>query len=349
MTRASVDRAIMRLQTARMDNERTSSTPRAVGRGAQGRERPLGRRAPAYIFRQRRRRAAALAAIALVSVMSLVAGIAVGSSPGSPVKPQLLATGGPAGFFARIHALAGGGSDSFQARELAAENAAINRTLAYTPFVRIAGSRRREIALTFDDGPGPYTPAILAALALAHAPATFFEVGFMLRWFHASTSAMVANGDPIGDHTELHRPMSTLSLGDQRNELLDQAAVISQAGAPFPRLFRPPYGVYNANTLGLLHKYGMLMVMWTVDSGDYLRPGVESIVQTVVAGARPGAIILMHDAGGDRQETVAALPEIIKALRARGYRLVTVPRLLLDDPPPRDQELPASVLHGGVG
>jgi peptidoglycan/xylan/chitin deacetylase (PgdA/CDA1 family) len=280
-----------------------------------------------------------LAAIALLSVMSLVAGIAVGSSHGSRVKRQVLSAAAPAGFFARIHALAGNGSDSFQARQLAAENAAINHTLAYTPFVRTAGSQKREIALTFDDGPGPYTPGILAALARAHAPATFFEVGFMLRWFHASTSAIVARGDSIGDHTELHRPMSALSLGDQRNELLDQAAVMSQAGAPFPRLFRPPYGVYNANTLALLHKYGMLMVMWTVDSQDYLRPGVAAIVRTVLTGARPGAIILMHDAGGDRQQTLDALPRIIKQLRARGYRLVTVPRLLLDNPAPRDQEV----------
>lgn len=330
-----------------MDNERTSSAPRGVGTGDQGPGGSRGPSVPDYIFRQRRRRAAALAAIALVSVMSMVAGIAVGSSHGTRVKRQLLASAGPAGFFARIHALAGDGTDSFQTRELAAENAAINHTLAYTPFVRIAGSQKREIALTFDDGPGPYTPAILAALARAHAPATFFEVGFMLRWFHASTSAIVARGDPIGDHTELHQPMSALSRADQRSELLDQAAVISQAGAPFPRLFRPPYGVYNANTLALLHKYGMLMVMWTVDSGDYLRPGVSSIVDTVVAGAQPGAIILLHDAGGDRQETVDALPLIIRALRARGYRLVTVPRLLLDDPPPRDQDVVPSSSLGG--
>jgi peptidoglycan/xylan/chitin deacetylase (PgdA/CDA1 family) len=289
-------------------------------------------------LRRRRRRAAAGVLIALLAVMSLVAGIAVGSGHGGSAKPQRLASTAPAGFFARIHALAGDGRDSFVARQLSAENAAINRTLAYTPFVRIAGSQKREIALTFDDGPGPYTPAILAALARAHAPGTFFEVGFMLRWFHASTSALVARGDPIGDHTELHRAMSQLSNTDQRNALLDQAAVISQYGAPFPRLFRPPYGVYNADTLALLHKYGMLMVMWTVDSHDYERPGVANIVRTVIAGARPGAIILMHDAGGDRQETVDALPKIIRGLRARRYRLVSVPRLLLDDPSPHDQE-----------
>jgi peptidoglycan/xylan/chitin deacetylase (PgdA/CDA1 family) len=321
-----------------MYDETTSSTSRqgaAEARGANPLARPT---ATSAVFR-RRRRAAATAIVALLAVMSLVAGIAVGSNHGGAASKPTLAASVPTGFFARIGDLAGSGRGSFEARELAAENAAINRTLAYTPFVRIAGSEKREIALTFDDGPGPYTPAILSVLRRKHAPATFFEVGFMLRWFHASTSAIVATGDPIGDHTELHQPMAQLSRTDQRNQLLDQAATISQYGAPFPRLFRPPYGVYNTNTLDLLHKYGMLMVMWTVDSDDYLQPGIANIVRTVVSGARPGAIILLHDAGGTRQETVDALPTIINDLRARGYRLVTVPRLLLDDPPPRDQDV----------
>jgi len=286
--------------------------------------------------------------IAIVALISLVAGISVGSSGGARAKHGAEALRLPAGFFARINLLAGTGNGSFEARELAAENTAINRTLAYTPYVRIAGSEEREIALTFDDGPGPYTPGVLAVLQREHVPATFFEVGAMLQYFHASTSAIVARGDPIGDHTELHQPMSELSEADQRAELLDQAAAISQYGAPFPRLFRPPYGVYNATTLALLHKYGMLMVMWTVDSNDYLRPGVAAIVHTVLSGAQPGAIILLHDAGGDRTQTIEALPKIIRGLRARGYRLVTVPRLLLDDPPPRDQDvIPATSLGAG--
>jgi peptidoglycan-N-acetylglucosamine deacetylase len=331
-----------------MDDERTSSRSRAAGSGTQRVERPPGPHLTSAVFQRRRRRAGALALIALLALMSLLAGIAVGSSHGSRVPPPVLAAPGPTGFFARIDALAGSGSGSFEARELAAENAAINRTLSYTPLVRIAGTEKREIALTFDDGPGPYTPGVLAVLERKHVPATFFEVGSMLRYFSASTSAIVAKGDPIGDHTELHQPMSQLSENDQRSELLDQAAAISQYGAPFPRLFRPPYGVYNSRTLALLHKYGMLMVMWTVDSGDYLQPGVATIVKTVVSGARPGAIILMHDAGGDRQETIDALPLIINRLRARGYRLVTVPRLLLDDPAPRDQDVvPSAQLGAG--
>ncbi|MBV8997861.1 MAG: polysaccharide deacetylase family protein [Solirubrobacterales bacterium] len=233
------------------------------------------------------------------------------------------------------------------ARERAAENAAINRTLAYTPWVRIAGAQHREIALTFDDGPGPYTPQVLSILERHHVPATFFEVGLLERWFYASTASIVAHGDVIGDHTELHLPMSRLSPAAQRAQLLEAASALERHGARFPRLFRPPYGLWDGATLALLRRYRMLMVLWTVDTSDYRLPGVTAIVRAAVGGARPGAIILLHDAGGNRSETVAALPRIIAALRRRHYRLVTVPRLLLDNPAPRVQNIAAVIGSGG--
>ncbi len=83
------------------------------------------------------------------------------------------------------------------------------------------------------------------------------------------------------------------------------------------------------------------MVLWTIDTGDYLDPGVRVIFHRAVAGARPGAIILLHDGGGDRAQTIAALPYIVHALRDRGYKLVTIPQLILDDPPLSRQALPA--------
>jgi peptidoglycan/xylan/chitin deacetylase (PgdA/CDA1 family) len=291
----------------------------------------------------RRRRAAA--GLVLLAVVALAAGAVVGA-PGSGSGSSAPATP-KSGFFAAISTLAGTGPGSFAQSELIAQNAAINRTLSYTPYVRIAGSQHREIALTFDDGPGPYTPQILSILEREDVPATFFEVGVLEQYFHASTAAIVAHGFVIGDHTMDHAPMSKLSPKDQKAQLLQQTGAIGQYGAPFPRLFRPPYGDWNSATLKLLHHYRMLMVLWTVDTSDYTEPGLAAIVQRAVSGARPGAIILLHDAGGNRSETVQALPLIIKRLRARGYKLVTVPRLLLDNPAPRNQQISAVIGTGG--
>jgi peptidoglycan/xylan/chitin deacetylase (PgdA/CDA1 family) len=253
----------------------------------------------------------------------------------------------PPDLLARIELLAGQGSGSFAADLRTAETGAINRTLAYTPYVRIAGREHREIALTFDDGPGPYTPEVLDVLEREGVPGTFFELGVLEQYFHASTARIVRDGFPIGDHTQDHAPMSHLPRSQQLSQLLGQTHAIGGYGAPFPRLFRPPYGYWNPTTLSLLAKYRMLMVLWTIDTDDYRLPGVAAIVHSAVSGARPGAIILLHDAGGNRSETVAALPIIIRQLRKRGYRLVTVPRLLLDNPPPRDQDVVPLAGSGG--
>ena len=293
----------------------------------------------------RRRRAVALLSLIgiALAIAALVTVLVVGGGGGS----QHTAAAPKGGFFALIRELSGDGGASLAAPEASAENAAVNRTLAYTPWVRIAGAQHREIALTFDDGPGPYTPEILAILQREHVPATFFEVGIEERYFNASTTAIAADGDVIGDHTEAHAAMSRLSRKDQQAQLLEQAGAIERYGAKFPRLFRPPYGLWNRNTLSLLHKDRMLMVLWTVDTSDYRRPGVRAIVDAAVDGARPGAIILLHDAGGDRSETVAALPRIIAALHQRHYKLVTIPRLLLDNPAPRVQNIAAVIGSGG--
>ncbi len=289
----------------------------------------------------RRRRAIALA---VVAAAAMTLGLSAGAHHGTAVGHH---TPSPGAYLERLKVLAGQGPGSFAATERAAENAAINRTLAVTPYVRVAGSQHREIALTFDDGPGPYTPQVLSVLERENVPATFFEVGVLETYFHASTSAILARGYPIGDHTEAHAAMGMLTPAQQRAQLLQQISALGVYGAPFPRMFRPPYGSWNDATLKLLHSYRMLMVLWTVDTGDFRRPGVQAIVQSAVSGARPGAIILLHDAGGDRSETVAALPTIIRELRAKGYQLVTVPRLLLDNPPSADQNISAVVGAGG--
>lgn len=322
-------------------DDRPTALSDAPGARILQRARPPARRW-SHEPEHRRRRAAAVLVAAVVVALAVVL---ITSQGGAGSRP-LAATDAAGGFFTRLETLAGTGRDSFAAAESAAENRAIDRTLAYTPYVRIAGSQHRELALTFDDGPGPYTPEILSVLERENVPATFFEVGILEQYFHASTSEIVTRGYAVGDHTFSHPPMSRLSPTDQRSQLIQGARAVQRYGARFPRLFRPPYGMWNATTLALLHRSRMLMVLWTVDTGDYRRPGVGRIVKSVLMAAKPGAIILLHDAGGNRAETVAALPRIIKGLRARGYRFVTVPRLLLDNPAPRSQQI-ASVIGAG--
>jgi peptidoglycan/xylan/chitin deacetylase (PgdA/CDA1 family) len=314
-----------------MDETYRGSRDKAAPPPSRAGTRSGGRVLAPAVYR-RRRRAAALLGIGL---LALIAGMVVGAGSGGSRPVPVVAPS--TRYFARIRTLAGSGPSSFAATERAAENAAITHTMSYAPYVWIAGAEHREVALTFDDGPGPYTRKVLAVLEREHVPATFFEVGVSEPYFHASTTAIAARGYVIGDHTENHIPMSKLSRKQQQAQLLEQAAATARYGVPFPRMFRPPYGVWDSTTLALLRKYKMLMVLWSTDTDDYEMPGVPTIVRRALRGARPGAIILMHDAGGNRSETVAALPKIISGLRRRGYTLVTVPRLLLDNPAPAKQ------------
>src|ERR1700676_299459 len=196
------------------------------------------------------------------------------------------------------------------------QNKVVASVLAYTPFVRAGGNRGHDIALTFDDGPGPYTPGVLGVLERFHVPATFFAVGKMERYFGAATVREIRDGYVVGDHTETHPAMARLSAHEQHEELFEQIARIELLEGPKPRLFRPPYGSFNATTMRELKALHLLMVLWSVHASDYLQPGVPQIVQRVLAGARPGAIVLMHDGGGNRSQTIAALPTIIRELRA---------------------------------
>ncbi len=229
------------------------------------------------------------------------------------------------------------------ARQRSAEEAAVNRVLSYTPAVTEGGHHGHELALTFDDGPGPYTLRFVHVLNSLHVHATFFAIGEEERWFSAGTLAELRFGDVVGDHTETHPPMAELSAHAQHEELFEQMLRIQLLGGPTPRLFRPPYGSFNATTFKELRALHLLMVLWSEDTSDYTLPGTAAIVQRALAGAHPGAIILMHDAGGDRSETLAALPAIVRGLRRRGLEPVTVPRLLLDDPPPRGEPVPTSL------
>ena len=289
---------------------------------------------PRQSVRRRRLAAALVGAMLLVLLIVLIAG------GGSAQHPRA-----SAGALSSTHVRAAPHLTPAQSEAVAgaAEERAINHVLSYTPAVTAGGRSGNEVALTFDDGPGPYTQRLVRVLNNLHVKATFFAIGEEERYFSAGTRLELESGDAVGDHTETHPMMATLSAHDQREELFEQIARIELLGGPRPRLFRPPYGSFDATTFKELRALHLLMVLWSTDTRDYTRPGVPAIVQSALLGAHPGAIILMHDAGGERAETIAALPLIVAGLRKRGLHPVTVPRLMLDDPPPRGLPIPTSL------
>ncbi|MFL5820948.1 MAG: polysaccharide deacetylase family protein [Solirubrobacteraceae bacterium] len=190
---------------------------------------------------------------------------------------------------------------------------------------RLAGPRaRRVVALTFDDGPGIYTPRVLGILRRLRVNATFFVIGEQVRGNETLLRRELADGNAIGNHTFTH---ANVSGGGIRQMLSTQGAVRRATGYT-PCLFRAPYGAVSGLLIRQARSLGMNSIEWSVDPRDWSRPGTGAVYSRIVSATRPGAIILMHDGGGPRGQTVAALPRVIATLRARGYRFATLPALL---------------------
>ncbi len=186
------------------------------------------------------------------------------------------------------------------------------------------------IALTFDDGPWVQTPQFLNVLEHYHVHATFFEIGENIPTYGeggAIERRMLADGDMIGDHTWNHADVSGGGTF-ARDEIVRAAAAIKSATHGFePCLFRAPGGAVSSALFSVASSLGFKTIQWDIDPRDWSRPGTASIENTVLGNAHPGAIVLQHDGGGDRSETLAALPDEIKTLRRRGYRFVTITQL----------------------
>jgi peptidoglycan/xylan/chitin deacetylase (PgdA/CDA1 family) len=199
------------------------------------------------------------------------------------------------------------------------------------PFVSNGPRTRRVVALTFDDGPWYDTPQFLDILEHYHVVATFFEIGEQIGTYGqdgAVERRMLADGDMVGDHTWSHPNVSGAG-SFAAGQISSTAAALKQATRGFtPCLFRAPYGATSPALIAEAHSMGFTTVQWDVDPTDWARPGTGAIYSRVVGGARPGSIILQHDGGGNRSETLAALPQEIQTLRSRGYGFVTVTQLL---------------------
>lgn len=189
------------------------------------------------------------------------------------------------------------------------------------------GPRHRVVALSFDDGPWPDTPAFVRLLEREHVPATFFLIGGQVTdRYRPLLRRELRDGDALGDHTFTH-PFLTRT-GDVRGQLQRTISAIRAQTDFTPCVFRPPYGAYSGSVVATARDLHMATVLWNADPRDYTRPGAGAIASRVLAQVHPGSIVLSHDGGGPREQTLAAYGHIIRVLRARGYRFVTVPRLL---------------------
>jgi peptidoglycan-N-acetylglucosamine deacetylase len=183
---------------------------------------------------------------------------------------------------------------------------------------------QRVIALTFDDGPGPYTPQVLSVLERYHVPATFFEIGENVVQYPQYTQMVAAAGYPVEDHTWSHPDLATLPASQIAAQIEQTQNEIHSLTGDTPNCLRPPYDSWNSTVLDQIGAQGLTAMSYSIDPRDWSLPGVTAIVNSVVGAAFPGAVVDMHDGGGARSQTVAALPQIITDLRAQGYSFVSL-------------------------
>ena len=190
------------------------------------------------------------------------------------------------------------------------------------------------VALTFDDGPDPtWTPQVLSILRKYGVPGTFFDIGMSAEAHPDLVRQEIASGDIVGNHTYSHLDLTQIPQWRAALEIRADNWVIQGITGREPVLFRSPYGAQeltdaqSAAHQDIAASLGMQPVGWNVDPEDWARPGIDKIVKAATASTAMDQIILLHDGGGDRSQTIAALPRIIETLRAKGYRFVTPDQL----------------------
>ncbi|MDI5905819.1 polysaccharide deacetylase family protein, partial [Streptomyces sp. 12257] len=238
-----------------------------------------------------------------------------------PVGPALPAAGPPAHRAVR--------SSAYRLQPLTGygpPHATSRKTLVrHEPLLKVSG-RGRTMVLTFDDGPDPrYTPHILDTLAEYDVRAMFFVCGEMAVNNQDLLARMSDEGHVVGNHTWSHPLLTRLTRSRIRSEMERTCDVIEDAYGERPEWFRAPYGAWNRAAFQLGAELGMEPLAWTVDTLDWTTPGTRRIVGAVEHGAAPGVVVLSHDAGGDRSQSVRALRDYLPQLIDSGYHL-TVPR-----------------------
>ncbi|MGV9278728.1 polysaccharide deacetylase family protein [Streptomyces griseosporeus] len=267
-----------------------------------------------------RRRALLAGAVAVGAAGT--AGVVALRTGGTPEAPAAPAAGAPARHLPekpsayRLQPLTGYGPPRAAPRR---------PPVRHEPLLRISG-RGRTMVLTFDDGPDPrYTPGILDTLREYDVRAMFFVCGEMASYNKDLLARMADEGHVVGNHTWSHPLLTKLRRGQIRSEMERTSDVIEDAYGERPQWFRAPYGAWNRAAFQLGAELGMEPLAWTVDTLDWTTPGTGTIVDRVESGAAPGVVVLSHDAGGDRSQSVRALRRYLPQLLDSGYH-ITVPR-----------------------
>jgi peptidoglycan/xylan/chitin deacetylase (PgdA/CDA1 family) len=182
---------------------------------------------------------------------------------------------------------------------------------AVDPTAAAAAGNKKVLFFSFDDGPDPYwTPKILSVLQKHGAHATFFELGSMQNAHPGLREQVLAAGNTIGSHSISHPQLTAINASRRHHEIFD---------GPQSKCFRPPYGASNPKVRADIKAAGMTQVLWDVDPRDWARPGTNAIVNNILHHAHRRNIILMHDGGGDRGQSVAALDKVLPILKSQGY------------------------------
>jgi peptidoglycan/xylan/chitin deacetylase (PgdA/CDA1 family) len=182
---------------------------------------------------------------------------------------------------------------------------------AADPTAAAAAGNKKVLFFSFDDGPDPvWTPEILEVLRRYGAHATFFELGAMQNAHPGLRAQVLAAGNTIGSHSISHKQLTAISAAGRHHEIFD---------GPQSKCFRPPYGASNPKVRADIKAAGMTQVLWDVDPRDWERPGVNAIANNILHHASRRNIILLHDGGGNRSQTVDALEQVLPVLKAQGY------------------------------
>ena len=187
--------------------------------------------------------------------------------------------------------------------------------------VRYLDDGPKVIALTIDDGPSPvYTPQILRVLERYRVTASFSMIGESVAYYPGIARDVADAGHVIVNHTWDHADLAWLGAAATRAEISRASDAIHGATGRRPGMFRAPYGAWTRTALECCASEGLTPLGWSVDPRDWSRPGVREIVAIIMRDTGAGSIILEHDGGGDRSQTVAALRTVIPRLLDEGYR-----------------------------